>query len=282
MKYKTIEVFPMMRVKWTGAEHCLVGLAILLVNGPAIMAKHPAQFAFLSDGVLLKAVDGNLVKHVNERPWSFMLKEDESVGQIKLKAGMRFPVLSNAAFEAMLAHRQEHANATYRLWARVTRYKDRNYIFPISFMLLNETVPSSDEPPEESDDLRATADKAQEDKLIPAFIKEQRQGPPVVRTRTGKTVSTVKPNRIVLDRMGYIKQQQDGLVFVYDGLGQNRRTTQFRLLPCALLESLENQQAQSPDTLYFRVAGIRTLYREQSYLLLRRATRVYSHGNFKR
>ena len=272
----------MMRVKWTVAEHCLVGLVILWANGPAVMAEHQAPFALLSDGALLKAVDVNLVKHVDEPSWSFMLKSDSLVGQIKLKEGMRFPALSNAAFEVMLADKQEHANATYRIWARVTRYKNRNYIFPISFIPLNETEPPSDEPPEESDDVGATANGAQEDKLIPAFIRKQRQGKSVVRARTGKTYSAVKPNRIVLDRTGYTKQQQDGLVFVYDGLGQNRRTTQFRLLPCALLESLENQQAQSPDTLYFKVTGIRTLYRGQSYLLLRRATRAYSHGNFKR
>jgi len=95
----------MMRVKSTVAVHCLVWMVILLVNGPAVMARQRAQSPLLSDAVLLKAVDGNLVKLVNERTWSFMLKDDCSVGQTKLKAGMRFPVLSNAAFEAMLANK---------------------------------------------------------------------------------------------------------------------------------------------------------------------------------
>ncbi len=287
MKSRTPEVFPKMHVKLTVAEHCLVGLAILLANGPAVMAGQQTHPALLSDGVLLKAVHGNLVKHVNEHTWSFMLKDESLAGQIRLKAGMRFPVLANAAFEAMLADRQEHANATYRLWAKVTRYKDRNYLFPLGFMLLDETVRPSDEQPDESGDATAHGDQAsvnitQEDKLaIPESIKEQRQGKPVVRTRTAKTRTSIKPNRAVLDRTGCIKQQQDGLVFIYDGLGQNRPSVQFRLLPCALLESLENQQAQSPDTLYFRIAGMRTWYRGQSYLLLRRAARAYSYGNFK-
>jgi len=158
-------------------------------------------------------------------------------------------------------------------------------------MVLNETQPSSHEQPEASDNTRVTANNdqapataAQEDKLdIPESIKEQRRrNSVVVRARTTKTHASVEQNGVVLDRTGYIKQQQDGLVFIYDGMGQNRQTKQFRLLPCALLESMEDQQAQSPDTLYFRVAGTRTLYKGQSFLLLRRATRSYSHGNFKR
>lgn len=253
-------------------------------------AAHQAQSCPLSDGVLLRSAQGNLVKHVKESNWSFLMKQDSVVGQVRLKAGMRFPLLHNAMFEAMLADRQEHPHATYWLWARVTRYKDRNYLFPLNFVPLQQADDPADDQSNEPNDIPDTAaqepasgDVKQEDRLnIPDFIKAQRQGPSVVRTRTAPTYAAIKPNRVVSDRMGYIKQQADGPVFVYDGLGQNRQVTQLRLLPCALLESMEHQQARNPDRLYFRIAGVQTLYQGQPYLLLRRIRRAYSHGNFKR
>jgi hypothetical protein len=285
MTYKTVRGFSIMRAKGTVAVYCVMWIVLLGMHGPDALAKQQDEPVLLSEGVLLTAAQGNLVKHVSERTWSFRVKDEFSVGQIKLKAGARFALLSSAVFEAMLADQEEHANATYLLWGRVTRYKGRNYLFPLSFMLLNEAAP----PPAKSDDAPATENKDQvpvetalEDELIPEFITKLRQGPSVVRPRTAKTYTKVPPNKIALDRTGYLKQQEQAWVFVHAGLGQNRLTKQVRLLPCALLESMEQQQAQSPETLYFRVAGMHTLFKGQTYLLLRRATRAYSHGNFKR
>jgi len=263
----------------------MIWIVMIGLYGPDALAKQQDKPVLLSEGVLLTAAQGNLVKHVNERTWSFRVKDAFSVGEIKLKAGTRFTLLPSAVFEAMLADQEEHANATYLLWARVTRYKGRNHLFPLSFMLLNETELA----PAKSDDTSATENKEQvsakttaEDELIPEFITKLRQGSSVVRARTARTHMKVVPNKIALDRTGYLKQQAQAWVFVHAGLGQNRQTQQVRLLPCALLESMEQQQALSPEILYFRVAGMRTLFKGQTYLLLRRATRAYSHGNFKR
>jgi hypothetical protein len=274
-----------MSAKETVVICCAMWMLLLGLYGPDAQAKQKDKSALLSEGVLLTAAQGNLVKHVSERTWSFRVKGAFSVGQIRLKAGTRFAMLPSAVFEAMLADQEEHANATYLLWARVTRYEGRNYLFPLSFMLLNEAEP----PPTKSNAADATENEDQapvetmpEDELIPESITKLRQGPSIVRPRTEKTHAKVVPNKIALDRTGYLKQQDQAWVFVHAGLGQNRQTQQVRLLPCALLESMEQQQALSPEILYFRVAGMRTLFKGQTYLLLRRATRAYSHGNFKR
>jgi len=272
----------MMRLK-------LMYVAIFLVGAQHVMAKHQAKAVVLSDGVLLRAVQGKLVKHVQESTWSFMLKDNTSVGQITLKAGTRFPLLSNAVFEAMQADQREPGHATYRLWARVTRYKNRNYLFAGRYLLLPDSAAPSpeqangaEEPQTEANEESASDQAPPEDELIPAFIKEQRRRRSAGPTRRSMTRSSATPNRIVLDRTGYIVQQEDKWVFVYDSLGQNRQTMQFQLLPCVLLESMENQQVRSPERLYFKITGIRTLFKGQPCLLLRRATRSYSHRNFKR
>lgn len=264
-------------------------IAILLASAPHVVAKHQAKVVVLSDGAMLRSVQGKLVRHVQESTWSFMLKDDVLVGQITLKAGIRFPLLSNAVFEAMQADRSELGHGTYRLWARVTRYRNRNYLFPDRYLFLPDAAARSPEQPIGSAKTQTGVKEAPEpgqgppeDELIPDFIRAQRRRQPAVQTRRSTTRSLPAPNRIVLDRTGYILQQEDRWVFVYDSLGQNRQTTQFQLLPCALLESMENQQSQNPERLYFKITGIRTLFKGKPYLLLRRAMRFYSHRNFKR
>jgi hypothetical protein len=59
----------------------------------------------------------------------------------------------------------------------------------------------------------------------------------------------------------------------------------FRLLPCQVLEQAELQSATGglrSDQIRLKIAGIITEYKGDKYLLLQRATRVYSHGNFGR
>ena len=88
--------------------HLLLGVVVLGLHGADALAQHKVPACPLSDGVLLKSAQGNLVKHVKEPTWSFLLKYDSLVGQTRLKAGLRFSLLQNSTFEAMLADRQEH------------------------------------------------------------------------------------------------------------------------------------------------------------------------------
>jgi hypothetical protein len=78
-------------------------------------------------------------------------------------------------------------------------------------------------------------------------------------------------------------EQDDGrLAFVLDALGRNVQHVSLRLLPCEALELTERKQAAVPEPVRFKIAGIKTAYKGQHYLLLQKATRVYSHQNFGR
>ncbi len=94
---------------------------------------------------------------------------------------------------------------------------------------------------------------------------------------------TRSSDSIFVDRTALLVEQDDGrFVFVPNALGRNVQKLSLHLLPCAALELTELKQAAEPEPLRFKIAGIKTKYKGDNYLLLERATRAYSHGNFGR
>jgi hypothetical protein len=94
---------------------------------------------------------------------------------------------------------------------------------------------------------------------------------------------TRSSDSIFVDRTALLIKQDDGrLIFVPDALGRNVQKLSLNLLPCAALELTELKQAAEPEPLRFKIAGIITKYKGDNYLLLEKATRAYSHGNFGR
>jgi hypothetical protein len=101
---------------------------------------------------------------------------------------------------------------------------------------------------------------------------------------TSKTRKTVlERDSILADRSAFLVKNKDGrLIFVLDSLGRNVRPVSLRLLPCEALELAEVAQSAIPEPVRFKIAGTVTEYKGEKYLLLQKATRVYSHGNFAR
>jgi len=94
---------------------------------------------------------------------------------------------------------------------------------------------------------------------------------------------TRSSDSIFVDRTAFLVKQDDGrLIFLPDALGRNIQKLSLHLLPCATLELTELKQAAEPDKVRFKIAGIMTKYKGKNYLLLEKATRTYSHGNFGR
>ena len=88
---------------------------------------------------------------------------------------------------------------------------------------------------------------------------------------------------ILADRTAFLSKQDDGqIVFVLDAFGRNVRPVSLRQLPCEVLELAEQRQSAVPVPVRFKIAGIMTKYKGENYLLLQKATRVYSHQNFDR
>jgi hypothetical protein len=233
-----------------------------------------------------------------------------------LKAGTRLELLRSSALERMVADVSKISNfkseisdspplvaPTYFLNGRVTKYKGRNFIFPNYFLPLqpekskvqipDSNAPASrwvmalDEPndvlampPDIIEKLRVRREKETSGAKAPRDEPQR----PVEDANAAKAMRYAQsPDSILVDRTALLVQRsQGGLVFSLDALGRNIQHVALRLLPCEALELAEREQSAEPEPVRFRIAGIVTTYKGDSYLLLQKAIRIYSHGNFGR
>jgi|GEM_PF-375401 len=132
------------------------GLAILLVGlGAAGAAAAQGLTAdggdqpLLQDGFLAKGIDGILVEQQGR--WWFQLAVDVNDGFNAVEAGSRLRMLPSASLERIVADSGRRSDAGFRLWARVTRYRESNYLFAVYHLALSKAAvyePVSAEPAE--------------------------------------------------------------------------------------------------------------------------------------
>jgi len=164
-----------------------------------------------------------------------------------------------------------------------------------------EDVPPSNRGPDARDTLELAVDEPNDILSVPPEIierlKAQREKPvttslrqivdsnavPADHSSTDAPSYTRGADSVFVDRTAFLVEQADGrLVFVPDALGRNVQRQALRLLPCEILELTERVQTAELEPLRFKIAGILTTYKDEKYLLLHKATRTYSHGNFGR
>ena len=296
----------------------------------------------LRDGFILVGVDGKLTTpDSNQRPqesldrWFFEFDSDITDGRGRVSAGTSLGLLPSAALEKMTAGAKERSSVTYRLWARVTKYKGENFIFPAYSLPLSQT--SKPEPPKlqepqqqeskpietsstEEKNLGPAINEPNDILAIPQEIIEKLRSRRIVHPEKLKEAPKpaksagddshpaenrkVEPERekrpeleqdsILADRIGFISscvmrdadcaKRNTRYDFVLDAVGRNAPSASggFGLLPCEVLERTEQKQADEIEPLRFKVAGIVTKYKGRQYLLLQKATQVYSYENFGR
>lgn len=215
------------------------------------------------------------------------------------------PVRSKAPETTTMPSRQTSNGASYRLGGRVTQYRGKNFIFPTYFLPLAKRkepqLPTSQKSPQQES--RLTINEPNDVLTIPKELieklpdrkkridhRKREEHSEEIRTKpAGERKSGLKQDFILADRIGFIRDTGHGgqdtwreVSFVLDALGRTEAKISLRLLPCQALEQAQHEQSAEPDTLRFKIAGIVTKYKGKHYLLLQRATRVYSHGNFPR
>lgn len=265
----------------------------------------------LRDGFALTGIDGRLViqdSNENSREssfdrWSFEFDSDVSDDRGLIKTGASLGILPSSVLEKMIADANKDSNASYRLWGRVTQYRGKNFIFPIYFLPLAKVkqpqLPTSQKSPQQENQPKInepndvlTIPKELIDKLpdrkkrIVHKTREQNSEKNGAES-PDKTKSELKQDYILADRCGFIRESGQEtqkawrqVSFVPDAIGRTEARTSLRLLPCQVLEQAQRKQSAAPEKLRFKTAGIVTKFKGKDYLLLQRATRVYSHGNF--
>jgi len=280
-------------IKGFGTSSLLIPL---LVGVMAAVSAGQRSRQPLRDGLTIAGVDGQLNaadSNAAER-WFFELDSDLSDDKAVIKAGETVELLPSATLEKMTADVKGRRSRGYRIWGRVTEYRGKNFIFPVYFLPLSKAEAADAEGPQDSnlpersqkqasEQAASVINEANDSLEIPEEILSRLSPKRIVSTEQLKKGLQLKADSILAGRTGLIVEQSDGKVaFVLDALGRNLPKISLPLLACKALEHAQRKQSAEPEPLRFKVSGIVTRYKEQSYLLLQQATRVHSHQNFPR
>jgi len=278
----------------------------------------------LRDGFVLRSVDGKVSCPDSNDVWFFEIESDVSDDRVVVKKGTSLQLLPSTTLEKIAADITERSDTAYQLWGTVTKYKGRNFIFPVFFLPLSKIK----EPQPQTSPPQVPQQQKSEPNETPPVVKDN--GEPIInepndilavpqeilkilearrtetsKRRAGETLKrpAVQPTRqetgqalqqdtVIVNRTGFIlsREMRDSYRperntqygFVFDAFGRNIPKESCRLLPCEALEHAEQRQSAELETLQFQIAGIVTEYKKQNYLLLQKATQVYSYGNFAR
>lgn len=237
----------------------------------------------LRDGFVLAGVDGKLTGG-DGNEWLFEFDSEVSDGTGRIKAGGKIELLPSATLGKIIADAEKRPAGSYRLWGKVTKYRDKNFIFPIYFLAISETDKqrSRQSQRRQQPETQLTINEPNDVLALPDEIIAKLQTRNIIQPRQLQKGIELKTDCILADRTGFIRDSGDEIEFVFDGLGRNVPGVSVKLLACEVLERTERQQLAEPEAVRFKVAGIVTRYKGENYLLLQRAIRVYSHGNFGR
>ncbi len=302
-------------------------LALLLLAAGTVSAAQPAARKLLPETAVLDRVDGRLL-HVdaNDGPqtqnyafgnpgtWLFELTMEAKTPEYRLAAGTRFVLLPSVTLGRLVADVNDRVAPRYRLTARVTLYRGKNYLFPTYYLPLSKFKESPEKgeqqpgagKPGPQPEIRPPNEPAL---AIPPEILERlkqqrplrgpRKGPEAERKAVPESTEHVLVDcvgRIESRRVGYAHQTPgneqatdgghsppyDGWVFFPYALGWNVSDIRYNLLPCTGLEEALRRQRGALDPIRFNVAGLVTEFQGEKYLLLQRAIIVYNYGNFGR
>jgi len=294
-------------------------LSILMIAFSVVTPAADAQAArpaLLPDGFILTGIEGKLTGSDSNDVWLFELGSDIADDDIVLKAQTSLKLLPSATLEKLVTDANERSANSYMLWGRITKYKGKNFIFPSYFSPLiappTPTIPSQKEPaetiPSDVNNQKPAVNDPNDLLTIPQEVLEKlkaaRSTTPasMQRPRDNKAIQNQKMrpsteeissintklytqniDSVFIDRTALLlRLNEDQLLFLLDALGRNMPEASLQLLPCEMLELTEQRQSAVPEPVRFKIAGIMTKYKGQSYLLLQKATRIYSHGNFGR
>ena len=267
----------------------LIGSVALAGFGPATTPELP----LLRDGFTPTSVDGKLIGSDSNDVWYFELNEDMNDYRAEVKAGTRLELLPSSTLEKMIADAKTRSKPAYRLW-------NAEVIFPKYFLPLREPEDESQKTEvgfqiSDSNTSEIAVSEPNDVLTVPPEIlerlKNRRQRPATTSLRQIMDSNEVPAaqvykrgaDSVFVDRTAFLVEQADGeLVFVPDGLGRNIQKLSLRLLPCEVLELTERERSAQLEPVRFKIAGILTKYKGRQYLLLQKATRTYSYGNFGR
>lgn len=253
--------------------------------------KSQAGDKLLPDDYVFAGVDGKLVQTGTDK-WAFEFESAANVGGVEIKAGQTVEMLGSATLEKMILDAKERNDAMFRIWAKVAKFEGKNYLFAVYYLSLRKIdrpaeETGGNEPNKASRASTGQAVNAPNDVVnippeIVALLKTSEVLPTTEAQATRQEELQLKQDTIFANRAGRVAVKNGLYVFEADAFGQGVDKFTIKLLPCQKLEDAMTQVRSESNPVRFNVAGILTKYKGEQYLLLQKATRMYSYGNFGR
>jgi hypothetical protein len=255
-------------------------LIITITAMPTVSAF--AAEELLRDDYVISGADGLLVEGQNGQ-WQFEFEAELSDGTITLKAGQPIILLKSATLEKMVEDAKQRAEVRYRLWGKITKFEGKNYVFPSYFVGLRKLDRPAESPHIQTEKKAQQSINAPNDVVkIPAEIVSQLATSEVLPAVETPSAMPLKQDTIFANGVGRIYEEKGKYFFKPDGLGLNVEKSAIELLPSQAMNDAMRQVKSAINPVRFSVAGIMTKYKDQQLLLLQKATRAYSYGNFGR
>ena len=240
----------------------------------------------LPDDYVFAGVDGKLIQTAPDK-WAFEFESAANIGGVEIKAGQTLEMLGSSTLEKMIADAKERTEAMFRLWAKVTKFEGKNYLFSVYYLSLRKIdqptrEAAKNEPNSATQAVNAPNDVVNIPAEIVALLKTSEVLPTTEAQATQQEELQLKQDTIFANRAGRIAVRNGDYVFEADALGRGVEKFAIKLLPCQKLEDAMIQVRNESNPVRFNVAGILTKYKGEQYLLLQKATRMYSYGNFGR
>ena len=269
----------------------LILLLTLIVGASAFAGEQKpapsvAPVLLLNDGFMFQSVDGVIKKIDDGDTWGFAADTDVTDGRMVLRAGAVIELLPSATLGRITKEAQSSGDTIgVRIWGTVTKYSRKNFLFCRYYIPLTksekpeEPLPQKNSPEEQKKEKPSVS---KQDSIIPADVMVMLKPKRVVNLAKLEKVLEIEGDVILANRTGFIVERDGIKFFQVDSLGRNVEGLSFRLLPCQVLEHVQRKTARSVSRQRYRIAGVISKYKGNNYILLHRAVRTYSHGNFAR
>ncbi len=217
--------------------------------------KSQAGDKLLPDDYVFAGVDGKLVQTGTDK-WAFEFESAANIGGVEIKAGQALEMLGSATLEKMIADAKERSDAMFRIWAKVTKFEGKNYLFAVYYLPLrkidrpaeetgenepNKTSQESSPRPSSGQAVNAPNDVVNIPPEIVALLKTSEVLPTTEAQATRAEELQLKQDTIFANRAGRVAVKNGVYVFEADAFGRGVDKFTIKLLPCQKLEDAMTQ-----------------------------------------
>lgn len=256
----------------------------LLLSMTAGVSTAADEHLAIEEGFFIDGLDGLLKKAPGVDVWSFTCDSDIKMTEKRqVPAGEPIQILPCSVLEQMSKLAGDERRLRVRLSALFTEYKHMNYLYAVYFLPLAEDGQVAEIEPQEQPDTqegKSQADSGREDSIIPQEILSQIRKNEAPDLEKFQQIAAVTGDMNMIDRTGYLRYENHVHSFQLDAFGMNKGRQNVLLLPNHVLEEIRKRLARTPGRQRYMVSGLVTVYKGKTYMLVRRAVRTYTQGNF--